>query len=249
MVRSPSSRTPPKPSQPERRSPLFILTGLVLGLLAGLAIAWLIYPARVGVIGPVDLPNELREQYRVVTALAYASSGDVGRARARLDLLGPVDVVRQLTSQAQLALLDQDSQREARALAQLADALAGEEPEGEGAQEADPPVLVDGAAFSISEQQLICADEGPPMLKLFFLDSEGVQRAGVELRLSGGETTLEGFTGLRPELGAGYAEFELAPQVDYSLWVQGGDVLTGVRAVACEGTGNWGTWLLTLRSN
>lgn len=107
----------------ERRPPLFLLTGLVLGLGLGLAIAWLLFPAQLGAVDPSLLPDDARDQYRAAIALAYAASGDLGRAEVRLALLGDGDPVRVLRNQAQLALLDADAQRQARALSQLADAL------------------------------------------------------------------------------------------------------------------------------
>ena len=55
-----------------------------------------------------------------MTALAYAATGDLGRAQARLALLQDGDAVRLLTSQAQFALGNSATQREARALAGLA---------------------------------------------------------------------------------------------------------------------------------
>lgn len=249
MNNSRRGRQTAKAEQPKRPPPFFVLTGLVVGLLAGLVLAWLVFPARVEVIGPGDLPADLREDYRVTVALAFASSGDLARARARLDLLGSFDVVRQLNSQAQLALLNQESQREARALGQLAEALAAAEPVSEAPVDAVaiPPEQVSGADYEVSEQQLICAEEGFPLLKLFVMDNEGIQRAGLELRLSSEEDTQEGFTGFKPELGPGYAEFVLTPGVDYRLRVQDGDVLSGIRAAGCE-DGGWGSWLITLRS-
>lgn len=107
----------------ERRSLLFLLTGLLIGLGFGLVIAWLLFPARVGAVDPSLLADSARDQYRAAIALAYAASGDLGRAEARLALLGDGDAARTLRNQAQLALLEPDAQRQARALSQLADAL------------------------------------------------------------------------------------------------------------------------------
>ncbi len=109
----------------ERQPPLFLVTGLVAGLVLGLLIAWIVFPARAGSIDPAELNSEQKDQYRIAIALAFASSGDLGRAEARLALLNDPNPARALRNQAQLQLLQPDGQREARALDQLADALAG----------------------------------------------------------------------------------------------------------------------------
>ena len=111
--------------KPERQPPMFLLTGLIAGLVLGLLMAWIVFPARAGSIDPSQLNSEQKDQYRVAIALAYASSGDLGRAEARLALLNDPNPGRALRNQAQLQLLQPGGQREARALDQLADALAG----------------------------------------------------------------------------------------------------------------------------
>ncbi|MDA1329529.1 MAG: hypothetical protein O3B43_00455 [Chloroflexi bacterium] len=232
---------------PQKRPPLYLLTGLTLGIIVGLFLSWVAFPARPDGIAPAGLTTELREQYRVMVALAFASSGDLGRAQARLTQLGGGDSARQLNSQAQLALLDQDSQREARALDQLAQALKGEEQIGEFVDLSNAPILLAEAVYSITEQQLLCDAGDGPKLKLFFLDADGLQEAGLELRLLYEGSPQESYTGLHPELGPGHAEFDLTEDQEYELNVQGEKTLIEIHPVRCEG--GWGTWLLTLRRN
>src|SRR3990172_7122863 len=110
-------------TQAKPQAPLYLLTGALLGVVVGLILAWGIYPSTVVDVPPSSLSDEYRNQYRAAVALAFATSGDLGRAQARLNLLGDPDPVRALVSQAQLTLLDETAQREARALSQLAGAL------------------------------------------------------------------------------------------------------------------------------
>jgi hypothetical protein len=237
-------------AEKERRSPLFLLTGLSLGLLLGLGIAWLLFPARTVDTAPSELHAEYKEDYRAAIALAYASSGDLGRAQARLALLGDSDPARELTEQAQFALLDQDNQREARALGQLALALASLPPADIPDSIAQPNLSAE-AAYEIREQQMLCEEQGgPPLLKIFLLDAEGLQQSGLSLHLVSANGEEETFTGLRPEFGAGYAQFELIPSELYTLNVAGAAVLENLQAAVCEGEGgvnSWGIWLFTLQ--
>jgi hypothetical protein len=234
----------------ESRSPLFLLTGLLLGLLLGLAIAWILFPARTVDTSPAELRSDYKEDYRALTALAFASSGDLGRAQARLLLLGDRDPVRELNAQAQFALLDQDNQREARALGQLAQAMQSLPP-ADMPDTVEQPSLLPESVYVITEEQMLCGDQnGPPLLKIFLLDAEGLQQSGISLSLLTDSGEEETFTGLRPEFGAGYAQFELNQGETYTLSVGEEPVLEGVKAAICEGDGgvhSWGSWLFTLQ--
>jgi hypothetical protein len=79
-------------------------------------------------------------------------------------------------------------------------------------------------------------------------DASGQPAPGVEVVVSwdGGEDRF--FTGLKPELGLGYADFSMTPGVDYSLRLaQGGDLVSGLATSECESSSGeryWGSWLL-----
>lgn len=247
--------------EPERKPPLFLLTGLVFGLLLGLVLTWLVWPPRVTEVGPANLAGPYRTQYRLMTALAFAASTDLGRAEARLALLGDSDPVRALSSQAQEALASSDTQREARALASLADELgaylASMQATAEavntpnpGEQTASTPIeaVGEGAAYFLDDQQLTCESaEAPPYVKIFIFDLKRNPQAGVQLALSSEEAEAKFSTGQRPEMSPGYAEYPLTPGVAYTLSIQGIQMLSGLQAAACqteEGEPAWGSWLL-----
>ena len=70
---------------------LYLLTGLIVGLLFGLIYSWAIDPPQVTNTHPDSLVLQAKDQYRTLTALAFVSTGDLVRARARLALLGEQD--------------------------------------------------------------------------------------------------------------------------------------------------------------
>jgi hypothetical protein len=110
----------------ERRPPIFLLTGLVIGVVLGLLYAWVLTPVESVETNPSTLSDGYKDAYREIIAEAYIANGDLGRAKARLDLLGDEDPVRALTVQAQITLGEEGSETIAQALGILAANLAGE---------------------------------------------------------------------------------------------------------------------------
>jgi len=107
----------------ERRRPYYLITGLVLGLLLGMLYARAINPPVLVNLTPGRLNPVDQDQYRLMIALAFQADSDLGRAIARLDLLGD-NPLADLASQAQRMLAGGGSMEDARALALLAQALA-----------------------------------------------------------------------------------------------------------------------------
>ena len=112
----------------ERRAPWYLLTGLVLGLLLGLAAAWLLRPPEpiIPKVKPDSLQADYKDRYRAMIALAYQANGDLVRARARLELLKDADPYKAVAGQAQQA--QAAGLPEARALALLAGVLGNPPP-------------------------------------------------------------------------------------------------------------------------
>lgn len=107
----------------EGRFPWYLVTGVIVGLAFGLLYAWVLQPVEHIDTFPSSLQNEYKEAYRALVASAYVADGDLGRAKARLALLGDDDPVRTLSLQAQQALSRDDDDHQARALGILAAAL------------------------------------------------------------------------------------------------------------------------------
>jgi hypothetical protein len=107
-----------------------------------------------------------------------------------------------------------------------------------------------GAAFVLQETMLVCnPDQSQPLIQVEIKDAAGQPVASVELVMTwdGGEDHF--FTGLKPELGQGYADFLMTPEVVYSLQIaDGGQAVNDLTAAEClldDGSRYWGSWMLT----
>lgn len=110
----------------DRRPPIYLITGLIIGVALGILYAWILVPVETIETHPQDLRADFKEDYRVLIARAYQSNYDLDRAIARLALLGDNDPARVLAVQAQLTLGEAGQEDAARALGLLAAALQGE---------------------------------------------------------------------------------------------------------------------------
>ena len=107
-------------TQPEeKKHHWYLLTGLIIGIAAGLIITWLLFPVVYQDTLPASLSPAYKEIYRSTIAQVYAATGNLERAASRLALLEDEDVIYALGAQAQRALAD-GQEKEARALALLA---------------------------------------------------------------------------------------------------------------------------------
>lgn len=114
------------------------------------------------------------------------------------------------------------------------------------------PTPTQGAAFVLNNQQLLCeANLTQPYIQVEVLDAASQPVPGVEIvvRWDNGEEHF--FTGLKPELGLGYADFTMTPGIVYTLQlVLGSQPITGLTATECEAPGAgriWGSWRLTFQ--
>ena len=88
----------------QKRSSWYLLTGIILGLILGLAYAWLINPVIYKSGPPAALGEVDKDFYRVTIAQVFWVTGDLERASLRLVLLEDPDPVDALGAQAQRAL-------------------------------------------------------------------------------------------------------------------------------------------------
>lgn len=106
-----------------------------------------------------------------------------------------------------------------------------------------------GAAFLLQETKLLCyPDQSQPFIQVEIQDAAGQPVPSIELVVTwdGGEDHF--FTGLKPELGLGYADYLMTPEVVYSLHLaEGGKVVNDLTAAEClleDGSRSWGSWML-----
>jgi hypothetical protein len=285
---------------------------MILGLALGLVYAWVFSPVQFVDNSPSSLQPAFKDQYRAMIAVAYASNGDLGRAQARLGLLGDLDSYRALSAQAQQYLAEGGSPDEARALGELAAAFnqaaaAGPTPAAPQSSVTstlpDPisspmpgttpspgtglassltltvtsantqtpaattrstrtptptrtplpsrtPTATPGLPFVLQTSNQVCdPDLEQPLIQVVTYDVDGNQIPGIALVVSSPDGEEQFFTGLKPEIGLGYADYVMTPGIIYSLRIpDGGETVSGLTAEECEtslGDRYWGSWLVT----
>lgn len=242
-----------------RQFPWYVLTGLIFGLGLGLLVSLVLSPVRYSDNAPSALNDDFKAIYRLVIAQAYQANRDPVRAAQRLELMGDASIQDSLAAQAQLALTAGDEPT-ARMLAELAAAFSSlrateagltavpqvsqaaptnstDEPlptETIAAQVSPSPTQ--GMVFLLVERQQVCDASLPAgLLQIEVRDSSGEPVPGVQINIAwnGGLETF--FTGLKPSVGAGYADYQMSPEVVYSLRAGSSDTVKDLSAPACSG--------------
>jgi hypothetical protein len=255
------------------------LIALILGFGLGLAYAWVFSPVKYVDAEPMALRDNFKDHFRSAIAAAFASNGDLERARARLSLLGDPDPAQALTAQAQRMLAAGEGLETIQQVAMLASALQGEAvanpptemptnspepmeqivaPETSTPEASQPTIEVEltgtpipvltptprpthtptptlGAPYQLVGQDTVCDSElADGLLQIVVINATRRQIPGAEIILtwSSGEEHI--FTGLKPELGNGYADYLMTPEVTYSVrMADGGTPASGISAATC----------------
>jgi hypothetical protein len=277
-----------------RSTILHLILALLAGLGLGLAYSWFISPVTYVDANPAILRSDFKDQYRIVIAASYLSSHDLARARARLQLLGDIDPVGELSALAQRMLGTGESLERIQPLAQLAADLqqgfASVPPSATPFKNAnifntpiletppdEPPVtelsttqLIEdatpfatlsfeqtplvpiqvtmnmprptftpipgpGAPFTLVGQDPIC-DPGsqPGLLQFMLLDGRRKQVAGIEISITWSQGEDRFFTGFKPELGNGYADFVMQADIIYNVRIaEGSAFVPNISAPSC----------------
>jgi len=250
--------------------------GLILGVAGGLYYAWKINPVEYVDAAPSSLRQDFQSDYIALIASSYAATGELDQAQVRLSIFGLKDLGSYLGRLAQNRLAEGRPESEARALAKLA-AAVGEGPltlpitpspsqdpsTGEPSitpspspsstpRPLRPPSSTPGAPFELIDQEKVCDPAlEKPLLQIRIIDalSEGVPGMSILVIWDSGQEKF--FTGLKPELGLGYADFVMDEGVVYTLQVTEADRLaTGLKTEPCtgeEGEFYPGTWMLTFQ--
>lgn len=103
--------------------------------------------------------------------------------------------------------------------------------------------------FDLVSQEKICRPElEPALIQVWVVDVHGRPLAGAQVHVEWPGGSDRFVTGLKPEMGAGYADFEMSEGVTYSLRLGDlGEAVTGIVAEACtnEDGPTAGSWRLT----
>jgi hypothetical protein len=100
------------------------------------------------------------------------------------------------------------------------------------------PTPTPGAPFELVNQSTFCEPTQPGLLQVFLVNGAFKPVAGVELVITwfGGEEHF--FTGLKPEIGYGYADYKMTENIEYALSLSaGGTRVTGLKAPPCTDPG------------
>jgi hypothetical protein len=252
---------------------LFVVA-VVAGLAGGLFYTWVLDPVEYYDTAPGSLSIEDKMVYLAVVGDLYAYNQDLEAAKARLAKLN-VKANGQAVADLIEQYLDGGGQpEEVRNLARLAEDLGASGgillvfggvstkspalPPTTTAQPAASPTLLltvtPAPTFRLIEQTAVCAEPGRPgKIKIWVRDGEGNELAGAEVVISWATGEDRFFTGLRPEEGAGYTDFEMSPQIEYEVALVDfrGDVAQGLSADLSAGTCPTGTqaldWRLTFQ--
>lgn len=269
------------------RVPWAVLLALLAGLGLGLVYAWAISPLKVIDAEPLTLRADFKDQYRSAIAAAYAATGDLTRAKARLSLLEDSNPIEALNAQAQRMLATGVSFEEADQVAALAVALdqgeinpppitqtsivestdttsnpptstlpvppseppiqTTEETPQEVETQATPSVVPTprptrttvptlSAPFGLTGQESVCDSNVPDgLLQILILSSNRRQMPGVEILITWEGGAENFFTGLKPELGNGYADYVMTPDITYTVQLRlGSDIASGLTAPTCQ---------------
>ena len=222
-----------------RRVALVLLVGTaIIGLAGGLAYTWLVDPIQAYQTRPDALRTEDKLVYLALIGDLYVLDQDLDLARERLAAL---DI--KADGQVLAALIEQHLDgggrpQEMRNLARLAEALGASggvllvyavpptpSPQATATVSAlpelsptPPPSVTPAPRFQLIEQTALCAGpDQPGKILVQVWDAIGKGIAGVEIVVSWDAGQDRFFTGLRPEQGAGYADFEMAPQTEYEV--------------------------------
>ena len=226
------------------------LGSVALGMVAGLLIAWVFVPVQFTNAEPADLKPSLKDDYVLMISAAYELDGDLAIAKKRIGALALSDpgrtfndlITREKQSLGNPAVQD--------ALIHTSQALGYKPPfvaqrPAPGTRtpfDAGAPAPTETvAAFGLKEHsKLTCADEpDTAYIRLFTRDRAGrdLPNIAISIRWENGEEIV--YTGLKPERGLGYADFQAEPGT-YSITIVNAqsdtvaDLLIGAAPANCK---------------
>jgi len=111
------------------------------------------------------------------------------------------------------------------------------------------PTPTKGPPFVLAERTQVCDPNlGEPLIQVFVTNAADEGVSGVEVIIQWEDTEESFYTGLKPEFGPGYADFQMTPGVAYTLHIaDGGELIQDLVAPECSitrGERYWGSWML-----
>jgi hypothetical protein len=93
-----------------------------------------------------------------------------------------------------------------------------------------------GAPFALIAQDTVCDTNLPDgLLQVFIFNSKHRQVAGAKIIITWDNGEEQFFTGLKPEVGNGYADYSMSPNITYTVRLEvGSDIASGLTAPTCQ---------------
>lgn len=201
------------------------VTSMGLGIGLGLVIPWLILPIEFKNAEPAALRAGLKDEYVRLISLAYQADGDLARAHRRLQTLELAQPAQTFTDLIEREIRSGQPSATQDALIHLAHALGWNLPY----TALRPPPLPRGGTLItitvvatpiprvtsfvlIEHAQLSCVDAPERAYLTFYVrDAAGKDLPNVAIEIRGKDNIETIYTGLKPERGIGYADYEAAP--------------------------------------
>jgi len=223
-----------------RLLPALLLLAVAAGAAGGLFYTWVLDPVEIYDPTPGALRMSQKAVYLALVGDLYAFDGDLDRAGTRLAGLGLKPDGPALAGFVEQYLNAGGRPEDVRNLARLAEALgasggvlavfAGPSPAPALAPTGDPaaagpaatptllPTATPAPTFLLAEQAELCAAPGRSgLITVRVRGAAGEELPGVQVLVSwtGGQDRF--WTGLRPDQGDGYADFQMAPGTGYDI--------------------------------
>jgi hypothetical protein len=111
------------------------------------------------------------------------------------------------------------------------------------------PTTTPGSPFVLQSNTFVCDPDLPnPLIQVIAEDASGDPLAGQEVAITWDSSDDFFYTGLKPEIGLGYADFLMEPGVVYQVrMAAGGQFVPDITPAECEtesGSRYWGSWQL-----
>ncbi len=112
-----------------------------------------------------------------------------------------------------------------------------------------PATLTPQPNYRLTEQTRLCLEDEPAgRIEVVVLDTFLNDLPGIEIEVSWQNGRDRFFTGFKPEYGRGYADFEMSPDISYTVRLpDGSPEVSGLRVETCA-SGLAGGWQLTFQN-
>lgn len=261
---------------------ILAIVAIGAGLAAGLGYSWGLDSVEEYESAPDSLHIEYKFVYLALIGDLYAYEGDLEQAKARLAELGIQADGAVLAGLIEDYLDGGGRPEQVRNLTHLAEALGARggvllvfgpapiltlsptpapgptSPVPVPSEDRSTPATTatPAPAFHLSEQTSICSEPGQPgLISVWVQDAEGNGLSNIKVVVSWATGQDRFVTGLRPEKGLGYADFEMQPQIQYDVALADfrGDIAGALTSDLSPDTCPTGTiavsWHLTFEQN